>query len=78
MHDDQHGTAVISTAAMLNAVKIAGKTLDKLRVVVNGAGAAAIACARLFIAVGVRHLPGKDGLIALLLEKGYQVEPIGL
>ncbi len=38
MHDDQHGTAVISTAAMLNAVKIAGKTLDKLRVVVNGAG----------------------------------------
>ena len=51
MHDDQHGTAVISTAAMLNAVKIAGKTLDKLRVVVNGAGAAAIACARLFIAV---------------------------
>ena len=55
MHDDQHGTAVISTAAMLNAVKIAGKTLDKLRVVVNGAGAAAIACARLFIAVGVRR-----------------------
>ena len=54
-HDDQHGTAVISTAAMLNAVKIAGKTLDKLRVVVNGAGAAAIACARLFIAVGVRR-----------------------
>ena len=55
MHDDQHGTAVISTAAMLNAVKLAGKTLDKLRVVVNGAGAAAIACARLFIAVGVRR-----------------------
>ena len=55
MHDDQHGTAVISTAALLNAAKIAGKALDKLRVVVNGAGAAAIACARLFIAVGVRR-----------------------
>ena len=49
------GKPVISTAALLNAAKIAGKALDKLRVVVNGAGAAAIACARLFIAVGVRR-----------------------
>lgn len=54
MHDDQHGTAVISTAAMLNAVKIAGKTLDKLRVVVNGAGAAP-RLRTAVIAVGVRR-----------------------
>lgn len=46
---------MISTAALINGAKIAGKPLDKLRVVVNGAGAAAIACARLFIAVGVRR-----------------------
>lgn len=55
MHDDQHGTAVITTAALLNGVKIAGKQIDRLRVVVNGAGAAAIACARLFLAVGIRR-----------------------
>lgn len=55
MHDDQHGTAVITTAALLGGVKIAGKQIDRLRVVVNGAGAAAIACARLFLAVGIRR-----------------------
>jgi malate dehydrogenase (oxaloacetate-decarboxylating)(NADP+) len=55
MHDDQHGTAVISTAALINASQLSGKEIDKLRVVVNGAGAAAIACARLFIAVGVKR-----------------------
>lgn len=55
MHDDQHGTAIISSAALLNGAKIAGKELSQLRVVVNGAGAAAIACAKLFVALGVRH-----------------------
>ena len=55
MHDDQHGTAIISSAALLNGAKIAGKQLDRLRVVVNGAGAAAIACARLFVELGVRR-----------------------
>lgn len=55
MHDDQHGTAVITTAALINGAKIAGKSLDRLRVVVNGAGAAAIACARLFLATGIRR-----------------------
>ena len=54
MHDDQHGTAIISSAALLNGAKIAGKQLDRMRVVVNGAGAAAIACARLFIGLGIR------------------------
>ncbi len=55
MHDDQHGTAIITTAALLNGAKIAGKRLDTLRVVVNGAGAAAIACARLYLSVGIRR-----------------------
>ena len=55
MHDDQHGTAIISSAALLNGAKIAGKQLDRMRVVVNGAGAAAIACARLFIELGIRQ-----------------------
>ena len=55
MHDDQHGTAIITSAALLNGAKIAGKEIARLRVVVNGAGAAAIACARLFLALGVRR-----------------------
>ena len=55
MHDDQHGTAIITSAALINGAKIAGKELARLRVVVNGAGAAAIACARLFLALGVRR-----------------------
>ena len=48
MHDDQHGTAIISAAALLNAAEIAGKPLESLKVVVNGAGAAAISCSRLY------------------------------
>ena len=54
-HDDQHGTAVISGAALLNAVDIAGKKLDQVRVVCNGAGAAAIACAEHFVRLGVHR-----------------------
>ncbi len=55
MHDDQHGTAIISSAALLNALQIQGKDISKVRVVVNGAGAAAIACTRLFCELGVKH-----------------------
>ncbi|MDE6070026.1 MAG: malate dehydrogenase [Alistipes sp.] len=53
MHDDQHGTAIIVAAASINGAKIAGKSLDALRIVINGAGAAAIACARMYLALGV-------------------------
>lgn len=53
MHDDQHGTAIISAAALINALEIAGKKAAEVRVVVNGAGAAAIACTRLYIKTGV-------------------------
>ncbi len=54
MHDDQHGTAIISAAALLNACEIAGKDLSKIKLVINGAGAAAISCARIYISVGVK------------------------
>ena len=53
MHDDQHGTAIISAAALLNALEIAGKKISEVKVVVNGAGAAAISCAKLYITLGV-------------------------
>ncbi len=53
-HDDQHGTAIISCAALINAVEIAGKKLDKIRLVVNGAGASAVACCNMYIAAGVK------------------------
>ncbi len=54
MHDDQHGTAIISAAALINACEIQKKKLDKIKIVVNGAGAAAISCMRLYIALGAK------------------------
>ena len=55
MHDDQHGTAIISAAALLNALELAGKELDSVRIVVSGAGAAAISCTRLYRAFGAKR-----------------------
>jgi malate dehydrogenase (oxaloacetate-decarboxylating)(NADP+) len=52
-HDDQHGTAIISAAGMLNALEITGKKIDQIKVVVNGAGASAVSCTRLYISLGV-------------------------
>ncbi|MBS4063635.1 MAG: NADP-dependent malic enzyme [Chitinophagaceae bacterium] len=54
MHDDQHGTAIISAAALLNALELQKKKIEKVRFVVNGAGAAAIACIKLYIALGAK------------------------
>lgn len=54
MHDDQHGTAIISAAGLLNAVEIAGKKMEKVKLVINGAGASANSCAKMYIAVGVK------------------------
>lgn len=54
MHDDQHGTAIISAAALKNAVELAGKEIDKVKVVINGAGSSAISCARLYVKLGVK------------------------
>ena len=55
MHDDQHGTAIIASAALINAMYLSGKRIDEAQIVVNGAGAAAIACARMFLALGARR-----------------------
>ncbi|WP_334056810.1 NADP-dependent malic enzyme [Polaribacter sp. P097] len=52
MHDDQHGTAIISAAALKNAIEITGKDISKLKIIVNGAGAAAISCTRLYLKLG--------------------------
>lgn len=54
MHDDQHGTAIISAAGLINAIDVAGKKLEDARIVVNGAGAAAISCTRLYCSFGAR------------------------
>lgn len=61
MHDDQHGTAIISGAALLNACEIQGKKLDKIKIVINGAGAAAVSCTKIYLSLGVK----KENLVML-------------
>ena len=56
MHDDQHGTAIITTAGLLNALEINGKDINKIKVVVSGSGAAGIACAKMYQSVGVKNI----------------------
>jgi malate dehydrogenase (oxaloacetate-decarboxylating)(NADP+) len=67
MHDDQHGTAIISGAALLNALELQRKKIEKVRFVVNGAGAAAMACVKLYVALGARYenfiMFDKDGVL---------------
>lgn len=67
MHDDQHGTAIISSAALLNALEIANKKINEVKVVVSGAGSAALACANLYLALGVNLdniiMFDKDGML---------------
>ncbi len=67
MHDDQHGTAIISSAALLNALELQKKKIEKVRFVINGAGAAAMACIQLYVALGARYenfiLFDKDGVL---------------
>ena len=65
MHDDQHGTAVVILAALTNALRVVGKRLEDVRVVVNGLGAAGTACCRMLLAAGLSHLLGcdKEGII---------------
>lgn len=61
MHDDQHGTAIISGAALINACTLQKKKLEKIKIVVNGAGAAAISCTRMYVALGAR----KENIVML-------------
>ena len=61
MHDDQHGTAIISSAALLNALEITKKDISKIKIVVNGAGAAAMSCSKLYLSLGVK----KENIVML-------------
>ncbi len=67
MHDDQHGTAIISSAALLNALELQKKKIEKVRFVINGAGAAAMACIQLYVSLGAKYenfiLFDKDGVL---------------
>ncbi|WP_026879755.1 NADP-dependent malic enzyme [Hymenobacter norwichensis] len=67
MHDDQHGTAIITSAALLNALEVVGKKIDEIKLVVSGAGAAAVSCLRLYLALGLKLenvvVFDKDGVI---------------
>jgi malate dehydrogenase (oxaloacetate-decarboxylating)(NADP+) len=73
-HDDQHGTAIISAAALLNALELQQKRIDEVKVVFSGAGAAGIACAELYIKLGVKrenlHMVDSNGLIFKGRQKG--------
>src|SRR5690606_37360870 len=61
MHDDQHGTAIISGAALVNACDLQKKKIEKLKIVVNGAGAAAISCTQMYVTLGAK----KENIIML-------------
>src|SRR5215211_7102748 len=65
MHDDQHGTAVVVLAALINALKIVGKQVSDIKVVVNGVGAAGVACTKIIMAAGVKNIVGCDQTGAL-------------
>lgn len=75
MHDDQHGTAIISSAGLLNACEIQGKKLEEIKVVVSGAGASAIACSNLYMKLGVKreHIFMYDS--KGLVHKGRTLDP---
>ena len=64
-HDDQHGTSVVVLAALINALKIVGKQMDQIKVVVNGVGAAGVACSKIVMSAGVRNIVGCDQAGAL-------------
>jgi malate dehydrogenase (oxaloacetate-decarboxylating)(NADP+) len=55
-HDDQHGTAIITTAGLMNVLELTGKKVEEIKIVINGAGAAGISCAKMYQALGVRHI----------------------
>src|SRR4249919_1445393 len=67
MHDDQHGTAIISSAALINALELQKKKIERVKFVINGAGAAAIACVKLYLALGAKKeniiMFDKDGVL---------------
>jgi malate dehydrogenase (oxaloacetate-decarboxylating) len=75
-HDDQHGTAVVVLAALINALKIVGKQMSEIKVVVNGVGAAGVACTKIVMAAGVRNLVGCDQQGALYRGRREHMNPV--
>jgi malate dehydrogenase (oxaloacetate-decarboxylating) len=75
-HDDQHGTAVVVLAALINALKIVGKQMSEIKVVVNGVGAAGVACSKIVMAAGVRNIIGCDQHGALYRGRMENMNPI--
>jgi len=75
-HDDQHGTAVVVLAALVNAAKLVGKELADLKVVVNGVGAAGVACTKMMMAAGVRKLVGCDQFGAVYAGRKEHMNPM--
>ena len=74
-HDDQHGTAVVALAALINALKIVGKTLPDIKVVISGVGAAGVACAKMLLAAGVRNVIGCDRKGAIYVGRDADLNP---
>ncbi|AWP30177.1 malate dehydrogenase [Paenibacillus glucanolyticus] len=70
-HDDQHGTAVVLYAALINALKVVGKSVEDLKVVVCGIGAAGIACSKILLSAGVKNIIGVDRIGALTADQTY-------
>ncbi len=75
-HDDQHGTAVVVLAALINALKLTGKQMDQIKIVVNGVGAAGVACTKIIMAAGVRNVIGCDQRGALYRGRREHMNPI--
>ncbi|MDP8952030.1 MAG: NAD-dependent malic enzyme [Actinomycetota bacterium] len=69
-HDDQHGTAVVVLAALINSLKIVGKKMENLKVVVNGIGAAGVACAKILLSAGVKNIIGRDSKGIVHADRG--------
>ncbi len=69
-HDDQHGTSVVVLAALINALKIVGKKMDEIKVVVSGVGAAGVACSKIVMAAGVKNIIGCDQSGAIYEGRG--------
>ncbi|MGO4787553.1 NAD-dependent malic enzyme [Paenibacillus sp. 2KB_20] len=70
-HDDQHGTAVVLYAALINALKVVGKSVENLKVVVCGIGAAGVACSKILMSAGVKNIIGVDRLGSLTADQTY-------
>lgn len=75
-HDDQHGTAVVAMAALINALKIVGKSLEDMKVVISGTGAAGIACAKMIMAAGAKNVIGCDRAGAVYRGREEDMNPV--